>query len=209
MKTSKIIFVLFLLSYTFCFSQTPFDTTSRDNKVLSEIHKLDNRLYAIENKIKSNSFFQIFLPVFLAFLSAMAITYIGAYTAKRNEYKKSIFLRRLDIFDKFLNELDIFYSKCVVLVLETNQFRKSNNNQPDPEIPYKVSNIFIPVKLKSTSIYLLLNKNDKDIFSEHVDTIRKNIVSSCIDVSVYKFNIDQDIETIKQILNNNLQEVTI
>jgi hypothetical protein len=139
----------------------------------------------------------------------MAITYIGAYTAKRNEYKKSIFLRRLDIFDKFLNELDIFYSKCVVLVLETNQFRKSNNNQPDPEIPYKVSNIFIPVKLKSTSIYLLLNKNDKDIFSEHVDTIRKNIVSSCIDVSVYKFNIDQDIETIKQILNNNLQEVTI
>ena len=87
--------------------------------------------------------------------------------------------------------------------------KRVENGQPDQEIPWKVSEIYTPVKMKSTTVYLLLNKEDKARFTDILENLRKNIVASCVDAQTSSFKVENHIDDLKILLDKTITNVKL
>jgi len=176
--------------------------------ILCKNDSIMNKLSNIEDKSTTNYWINIIFPSAIALITALLATFLAAYLNRKAEYKKYIFQKRIDIYHEFFNELDILLTRSFELVLTSNKIR-NNTRQPDQEIPWNVSKIFTPVKMKASTIYLLLNKNDKKTFTNTLDEVKENIVASCMDAKKCQFDVENHINKIKELLDTTIKDVKL
>lgn len=181
---------------------------SHKNETVSFKDSILTKLSMLEQKTMTNYWLNIILPSIVALITALIATFFAAYLNRRAEYKKYIFQKRIDIYHEFFNELDLLLSNAFLLVLNKNHER-SESGQPSQDIPWEVSKIFTPVKMKASTIYFLLNKKDKKTFMEILDKVRYNIVSSCVDAKASSFEVEDYINEMKELLDTTIINVKL
>lgn len=178
------------------------------NETISLKDSILTKLSILEQKNETNYWLNIIFPSTVAFITALIATFFAAYLNRRAEYKKYIFQKRIDIYHEFFNELDLLLSNAFRLVLSKNHER-SESGQPSQDIPWEVGKIFTPVKMKASTIYLLLNKKDQKNFTKILDKMRYNIVSLCMDAKSSSFKVEDHINEIKELLDTTINNVKL
>jgi len=197
------IIVILLLIFNISYSQTDSTKIKNQKSINTKIDTIHNEIKILKSDINKKINLEVYLPL----ISAIIITFIGYLILRTTEFRKTVFQRRIDVFEDFLKKLEIYDRKSFHLIVK--YANKNVNGSIGNEMSQEAGKIFLPVKLKSVVVKLLLNKKYRNQFEKIVASLNSNVINCCVDARQFKFEIGPKIKEIEKIFMKNLKNVKI